>query len=388
MNDERTTRRGLLLAGGLAGVVGLSGCLRLTDPGGQSTGGTATPVDADTPAPTATVADSGATQSGAETASGNGGYPPGVSEDGVSSTLVLSHRQAVADTSRTVETQYMFERRTTRIGDAGLLVTGERTPDAFVADGELYQRLRRGSQTIYGYRSDVPQRYSREALTGSGVLRALIEGCNFRPVGRQTIDGETTTLIEADEITDQAVIRESDNLSRYFRRSEFPVALESASGAVTQKGVIRELSAFLRGDGDGGEFLVRTSNVGATSVSKPGWTATAREREAQFGARLVDGGDYIRVEQTAGQTIDAGIDIGAFDGREYYDGEFTGTTSSGSVLFLYKTDEETEYGSAKLGIAEGSRPSSSPAGTWSAETGWNLGVERLRIVEGRRVESG
>jgi hypothetical protein len=385
MDGEDTTRRRVLTVAGLTGAAVLSGCLRLTDPEGQSGGGdTATPTR--TPVPTESEPTQSEPETETETATdGDTTYPPGVSEDGVSSTLVLSHRQAVADTSYTVETQYMFERRTTRIGDAGLLVSGEQTPDVFVADGEMYQRFQLSSGVVYGYRDDILREYRREALTGIEVLRALIEACNFRPVGSQTVDGETTTLIEADSITDQQLIRNSDNINRYFRRSEFPLTLEAGRGAVTQDGVIQELTAFLQGEGDGGEFLVRTGEIGSTNVSRPDWAATAQEQEAQFEARLVDDGSYIRVEQVAGQDIDAEMELDAYDGREYYDGNFSGTTSSGTVFFLYKTDEETEFGSQRLGISKDSRPSSSPAGTWSSETGWNLTVGPLRVVDTRRV---
>jgi hypothetical protein len=70
-------------------------------------------------------------------------------------------------------------------------------------------------------------------------------------------------------------------------------------------------------------------------------------------------------------------------GEEFID--FSGTTSSGTVFFLYKTDHETEPGSRSLWIAKGSRPSASPAGTWSSETGWDLGVGPLRVVDTRPV---
>ena len=385
MDGEHTTRRHALKVAGLAGVAGLSGCLRLTEPEGES-GDTDTTTPTRTPAPTASEPTQSESEPDTETpADGDTTYPPGVSEDGVSSTLVLTHRQAVADTSHTVETQYMFERRTTMISDAGLLVSGERTPEVFVADGEMYQRFRLDSGVVYGYRDDILREYRREALTGTDVLRALIEGCNFRPVGTQTVNGETMTLIEADSITDQQIIRESDNITRYFRRSEFPLSLEAGTGAVTRNGVIRELSAFLQGEGDGGEFLVRTSDLGSTDVSQPEWTTTARDQEAEFEARLVDDRRYIRVEQVAGQTIDAEMEIDAYDGREYYDGNFSGTTSSGTVFFLYKTDQETEFGSQSLGIAKDSRPSASPAGAWSSDTGWNLSVGPLRVVDTRPV---
>lgn len=385
MEEEHITRRHVLKAAGLAGVAGLSGCLRLTEPEGGA-GGTDTTTPTRTPTPTASDPTQSESKTDTETpAGGDTTYPPGVSEDGVSSTLVLTHRQAVADTSHTVETQYMLERRTTMIGDAGLLVSGERAPEVFVADGEMYQRFQLGSGVVYGYRDDILREYRQEALTGIDILRALIEGCNFQPVGTQTMNGETTTLIEADTITDQQIIRESDNITRYFRRSEFPLSLEAGTGAVTRNGVIRELSAFLQGEGDGGEFLVRTGDLGSTNVSRPDWTATAQDQEAQFEASLVDDGRYIRVEQVAGQDIDAEMEIDAFDEREYYDGNFSGTTSSGTVFFLYKTDQETEFGNQSLGIAKGSRPSASPAGTWSSETGWNLSVGPLRVVDTRPV---
>ena len=386
MGVERPTRRRVIESVCLLGLGGSAGCLRLTSPENQAatTGSTATepPTDARTAEPEATDPP---TERETEASSDEVEYPPGVSAEEVSDTLVLSHRQAVAEQSYTVETQYMFERRTTRSGDAGLLVTADRGPDVFVADGRMYQRFTAGSETFYDYRDEVLREYSRDALTGIGVLRGLIGGCDFAPVGTQTVDGETLVLIEADTVTDSRTLAGADSISRYFRESEFPLELGSASGVVTQDGIIRELSALLQGDGDSGESLVRTTDIGSTSLSTPEWTDTAREQEPQFEATLVDDGRYIRVEQVAGQSISVEMEIDAYDGRDYYQGQYAEPTSPGTTLFLYKTDDESEFGGQQLGIATGSRPSSSPSGTWSSESGWNLSVGPMRIVDTRDV---
>ena len=79
------------------------------------------------------------------------------------------------------------------------------------------------------------------------------------------------------------------------------------------------------------------------------------------------------------------MEIDAYDGRDYYQGQYTKSTSPGTTLFLYKTDDESEFGGQQLGIATGSPPSSSPSGTWSSESGWNLSVGPMRIVDSRYV---
>ena len=386
MGVERPTRRRVIESLCLLGLGGSAGCLRLTSPENQAAtaGSTATepPTDARTAEPEATDPP---TERETEASSDEVEYPPGVSADEVSGALVLSHRQVVAEQSYTVETQYMFERRTTQNGDAGLLVDADRGPDVFVADGQMYQRFTTGSETLYDYRDEVLREYSREALTGVGVLRGLVGGCNFAPVGTQTVDGETLILVEADTVTDSRTLTGADSINRYFRESEFPLELDSASGVVTQDGVIRELSAFLQGDGDGGEFLVRTTGIGSTAVSTPEWTNTAREQEPRFEATFVDDGRYIRVEQVAGQSIGVEMEIDAYDGRDYYQGQYAEPTRPGTTLFLYKTDDEAEFGGQQLGISTGSRPSSSPSGTWSSQAGWNLSIGPMRIVDTRDV---
>jgi len=394
MDDDNPTRRRVLRAGGLVGVLGFSGCLRLTEPSGQQAVGTPPSTDTatatETPTATATDTPGEAVEADpnteTETAEQDGvSYPPGVSEDGVTATLVLSHRQAVADTPRTVETKYMLERRTARLTDGRAYVESDRGPDTYIADSQTYQRLRTADGPIYGYRNGIRREFRREALSGVGVLEALIEGMNFRPVGTQTRNGETFILIEADSVTDQRILQENDNVSRYFRESEFPLQGDSGTGIVSQDGVITELSAFLEGDGDSGEFLVRTTEIGSTTVPEPSWTSTAKQEEAQFEASLVDDGNYIRAEQVSGQSLDTELEIDAYDRRDYYDGQFSGSTSPGTVFFLYKTDDQTEYGSQKLGISKGGRPSESPAGTWSSDTGWNLHARDLRVVNARDV---
>jgi hypothetical protein len=380
MDDDMLTRRRVLAAGGLGVALGVGGCLRLSDTDSQQA------VDTPTERPTAsTEATTPTTPAETEPADSSDDYPPGISANSVSDTLVLTHRQAVSNTPRTVESQYMYERRTAQIDGERFFITADRGPDTYIADGRTYQRLQTPGGPIYGYRNDVRREYRPEALTGTGVLEALIAGGNFRPVGTQTANGETTILIESDAITDQTALQSADSISRYFRESEFPLEGFSGSGIVTQQGVIRELSAFIEGSGDSGEFLVRTTDVGSTSVPEPSWTTTASDQEAQFEASLVDDGTYIRAEQVTGQSLDTEFEIDAYDGREYYNGRYTGSSSAGTVFFLYKTDEQTEYGSKKLGISKGSRPSESPAGPWSGRAGWNLSARDLRIVDNRSV---
>lgn len=103
----------------------------------------------------------------------------------------------------------------------------------------------------------------------------------------------------------------------------------------------------------------------------------------------MDGGDYIRVEQVSGQSIDATsrmrFEVDAYVEREYCDGMFTGTTGPGTALYLYRTDEQTRFGTPKLGISQGSRPSSDPGASWGSTANVNIRIADLRVVERQEV---
>jgi hypothetical protein len=403
MDGERKTRRRVLAAGGIASVLGLSGCLRLSEaePTGTATSAmtatttgdqsatetdTATATDTDTQTDTATESETETTESEDEAT-----YPPGVSEDGVTEALVLEHRQRTSGRSQTVETEYMgYNRRTARFsGDGRVYVESSRGPETYVEDGQLFQRSTFGSEDIYAYTDELRSEFRPAALAGADVLEALVVGGNFAPVGRQTRDGQTLFILEADAVENASVLEETRLVNRYFRESEFPIESLSASALVTPDGLVAEMEAYLQGNGDGGEFVVNTSDVGSTSVSPPTWKAAAEREEAQFEASLSSNGSYVELRQTSGQpigsTADVRFEMDAYDRRDYYNGQYQGSTSTGTTFYLYKTDETTEYGSPKLGISKGSPPSTDPAETWSSDTGLNLHAGELRIIDTRDV---
>jgi hypothetical protein len=404
MEGEGKTRRRVLAAGGIASVLGLSGCLRLSEaePTGTATSATAattatttgdqSATETDTTTATETETDT-ATESETEPTESDdeATYPPGVSEDGVTEVLVLEHRQLTSGRSRTVETEYMgFSRRTARFsGDGRVSVESSRGPETYVENGQLFQRSRLGGEEIYAYNDSLRFELRPTALAGVDVLEALFRGGNFAPVGRQTRDGQTLFILEADAVENTSVLEETRLVNRYFRESEFPIESLSASALVTPDGLVVEMEAYLQGNGDGGEFVVNTSDVGSTSVSPPTWKATAKREEAQFETSLSSDGTYVELRQTSGQAIgsvtDVDFEIDAYDGRDYYNGRYQGSTNSGTTFYLYKTDETTEYGSPELGISKGSPPSTDPAGTWSSDTGVNLHAGELRIIDTRDV---
>lgn len=401
MEEEDATRRRVLVASGLASAFGLSGCLRLSQAEGTGTAttgddDTATTADASTTErpPTTTEESTDETETRTETETTDDEkptYPPGVSEDGVTEALVLEHRQRTSVRSRTVETEHMtFRRRTTKFdGSDRMLVDGSRGPETFVEGDQLYQRQTVGGQTLYAHSTQLRFEFQPTVLSGAELLEALVEAGDFAPVGRQTRDGETLFILEADEIENASVLEDSRTVSRYFRQSEFPIESLSASALVTESGVVREMEASLQGNGDGGTFVVNTSAIGSTSVPEPSWKQTAKREAATFEASMSTGSSYIELVQTGGQAIgtdaDVRFQIDAYDRRDYFNGSFEGSTREGTTFYLYKTDETTEYGSAKLGISKDSRPSGGTAGEWSSDAGVNLQAGNLRLVENRDV---
>lgn len=391
--DDWMPRRRLLEAAVTASAFGLAGCLRLEDGGGGGEPGTRTTTDGSSttsgepetktteePAPEETTADPQAD------------YPSGVSEDGVTPVAVQSHFVELADVPVTVKTKYMHRQSTAKLSPNATRVSPEEGVDVYVADGRTYKRYDVNDQTIWGYRDGVPADYERSVLAGEDVMRGLVRGCAFRPTGRNLEDGETVFNVAADEVEDADAFEGTRRIARFFRESEFPIRSVSGSGTISADGVITELTAFLAGDGDSGEFSVETSAVGSTRVSEPDWASTAKAERAQFESSFAADRNYVAVEQVGGQSIDTSFlrcEVDAYDDTGYYDGtydgSFDGSIETGDRLYLYKTGEQTSDGSQEVGVTKNERPTDSPAEPWSGETRFNVQIDRFRLVSYRTV---
>jgi hypothetical protein len=402
-------RRTLGIAASLLGT----GCLRLTgsetDTPATTTGATATPTATRTASATRSPTDAStdsSTDSPTETESETPTetdeptetpesfeYPPGVTEDTVSPALVFTHIAELRTVGNyTIREQaHPFGLARYEIGSNQRFITEKNGQvQTFVRGDEAFIRAI-AAQTLYDYRSgtEFPEELRKSNLNKRGLLEGLIEGGDFAPAGFVRQDGTLYLKTEADGVENEAALLDGSR-DRFLARRYHEVSDFSAEGLVTEDGLIKELSAVVT-SGENEEIPVEVvvTDIGETTVSKPSWTATAKQKHPRFDVSVVDGGTYIRVEQTGGQevTLPVGLFVWGHDIETNYDGNnYDGMIEKGKPLYLYRTDEYSrDDNENRLGISNGSRPDESPVADWTGETFVTLHTDPLMLLDNREV---
>lgn len=353
---------------GLTAASLTTGCLRLSQESDEATtepdtgGGGGEPTtesggDSDTTEATTTAEE----ESGIE-------YPNGVSEDGVTTTVLLEHRAVLSEASVTVTQtevgEYVTETATRKVGTDAVLVTEERGPgtiESYISSAGRFVRASLDGQSIYEYGDGEP--FTRERFLRLDYIRALIQTGNFVPTGTGTENGTDYVVVEADAVQTNALAE---------REGATEVTSFDGTGRISTDGVVRELSATFslsgRGDSESKQVEFSFTDIGDTTVTKPDWTATAKERAPQFAVTTVDDGQFIRVEHTGGDGLPT-ANVGVY--QPYSGGESLFTTldsgiAVGDVLYLYRDGSRNG-----LGVEKNSKPSASPD-AFSGE--WRLSV--------------
>jgi hypothetical protein len=211
----------------------------------------------------------------------------------------------------------------------------------------------------------------REHLAARRILQGLIEGGDWTPAGTTTEDGQRYVVIEADGVESATALREGN----VYYDEEATVETFSGEGLVTEDGVVREIRVTITFDGraEDGIILLRTTDVGETSVSRPDWTATAKQKATEFETEVVDGGTYITLSHVGGQSIQGRFEVDVAAERDYFDGELGESEDfdQGTTLYLYRTNEQEDFGRV-LGVSKGSPPDSPPPEDWSGEVQVNV----------------
>lgn len=359
MTDEALTRRSLL---GLTAAGLTTGCLRLSQesdqeaPSGDESDSSGQPSQ---DSPDGTESD----QQVESTDTGGIDYPTGVSEDGVTSQLLLEHRARISGEPVTVtETESReFDDRTVRrrIGDDGVHVVESvagNTIEQWFGGGEKLARAAFSSETVYAH---VPgEEIDYQFFTATDRIGGFLKTGNFRPTGTATEDGTTYVALEADDT-------ESNELA--MQRGADQVTAFEGAALVSEDGLVRRIQVSFTVTGDREESArveIETTDVGETTVSEPDWTATAAERAPKFDVTPVDDGKFLELTHTGGDGIPLETAVGMFqptpDGGQYH-GIIEGGIPSGTKGYLYKKAP------GELGISPGSRPDEDPepfSGRW------------------------
>lgn len=379
MDDDRTTRRRVVTAGGLLGGLAVSGCLRLTQ--SETATSTTTPDSRTTTAKTSEPSEK-------ETAtSEDAAYPMGVTDEVVNERIVATHETELRGVSRTVETTHMeFDEQTAEFdGDGQQFVRTTAGLETYVEDEQLFQRVQPGSEPVYAYHPRLRSDYQPTVLSGVNVLRTLVRAGNFAPVGTQTVDGETQFLLEADDVVNQRPLEEGQVISRYFSESNLPFDSLSAEATVTADGIVTKMDATLASQAKSGQFAVNTDRIGSTSDTTPDWKGRAKAERATMDVTRSSDGAYLQLRHTGGQSIGVESDVtfgfGVYDTSDFYRNRYQGSISEGTTFYLYKTDETTATGKPKLGVSKDSRPSTEPPEPWASNGGVSIRVRELRLFE-------
>ncbi len=334
----------------MGALVGITGCLRLSDEGGST---------ATTRPPTLDVTDT-ATRTATETAPDTAttaqseeplGKPWGLKDDGVESYLADGHGNELSGTSFTsswrltdITNGETREAKKAFVGEGGAL---ERWQDGSAidmyrtADGSFWRQDVGGTST-YGH-----QRYrlDRQQLSRSRQLRRLILAGQWEP---PTETDRRTFAIEANGVG------ETEELKRDWRFQAKEVVSFAASGEVRPDGIITAFTAelsLLRED-DGQDRLVklrvdfRTTDVGSTDASNPDWYSTAVEQAPDVSARITDDGDFVEMVHGGGSSMLPGTDVVLYDrdGRGNWGySQLREPVEAGTTLYLWMEDDEFRW---------------------------------------------
>lgn len=344
-------RRRYLL--GATGAFFGAGCLRLSG-GGDGDESNQAPAGGST---TSSAGSPGSQTTERTTAVESADPPPGIDDDTVEPYLADAHVNALSQTSFTAtfrgtdltrgETQ---EARTAKVGDDGALeewADGSGISLYYTADGS-YWRQQVGGRTTYGH----DRKYlNRSELARGRTLRQLVLAGEWAAPERGE-DGRTFT-IRADGTDETAALEEEYDAET--------VKTFSAEGTVDATGVVRELQAEFQFVEEEEARLrkvqvdFRTTNVGETDASKPGWFDTAKTNAPQVTARIVDG-EFVRMDHEGGTAIIPDTNVVIYDrndrGNWGYD-QLQQSVEVGTTLFLWMENDELrwERGSKPSGVS-------------------------------------
>jgi hypothetical protein len=256
-----------LVALALACAVVLAGC------GGGPTG-TPTPTDGGTPTdtPTPSAADVG--------------FPPGVSEDGVTDVdaLLAAHADALESQSATVAVDVVLSvdgqgSNTSFVGevtpgdDRGLLtVTAADGAATYYTEGDTtYRRLEEGGQTKYDTTDGVSAIPDRPRFGADARARDALSAANWTVDGVVARDGERLIRLAATDVRTPEGVNTSGGTT----------VSTSGYALVTPDGVVRHVEVSTRVEESDRTVVygisVDVSAIGTTETERPDWVDRIRD---------------------------------------------------------------------------------------------------------------
>lgn len=312
-------RRGYLTVLGGTLLAGCIGDESDTQDAGQETV-SKTPTQTPTPPPTST-----ATLDDVE-------LPDGVTDTEVTTDLLTAHQRVVLGEPYTIEWERVrgdgLRKTTVHIGTDSVhqeQVSSGMSSKSFYKDSSGGFARANGGEYYFATQEPI----DREDLGQFFAIREHLAAGDYAPTG--VVQGDERLLIKADA-TDASV---TEGLQGYVDSIESygGSLLIAPSGQIVEWVYDWEYTGHGRTNSE--EFTYRTLKIGSTSVSEPGWLATAREEAFSFTPRRPeeDGSNYVAVDiegdgslpsniyaqlSNQGQTAGRPVDISVTGGDTLY----------------------------------------------------------------------
>jgi hypothetical protein len=267
-----------------------------------------------------------------------------------------------------------------------LIRPGEYTADVFVASGEYYLRGLVGGERVYDSQRTVPDEFTRDRVIGGTLVSTLAEGGQWNVRGVVRRDGEQLLRAVSDGVAAQIPFRETGSVSKYLR-DPFEVTDVAGNCLVAESGVVRRMTASVTareeetGRSETLQFRVETSDVGETSVSRPGWLSTAETNAPVVSSEFTDNRRAVAVTLDDGSRLPGRGNLDTYDRDGYYDAQLDRPIAVGDTVYVWKRTQDSAAVTREP-------PSEEPVGNWGSNTRFNLRIGRIPLISGRAVGSG
>lgn len=345
---------------------------------------TATSSDTPTETDTATETDTPTEEETPTEAPEEFDYPPGTSADGLSEVLKNAHQLELASTSATVERTGAGLQIVARVdGDQIVGDPGRFDGTVYLDDREFYLRGSVDRESIFDYRESPMPKFQRTNILGTPVVGALAGGGEWEVTGTSVEDGRRVLEVVATGVANESAIKRTSAVSRRLPGS-YTVTDVSGTGQVTESGIVRELVADVTVRAAGGGEVVRSfgvtaTDIGETTVGRPGWLSRAKRNAPKFDAALTRSREVIELSLTDGTDLSGGFEFDTYDDDGYYDSSFDGTFAVGDTLYIWKNGPRT------ASVTTSPPDTGEPASPYVGGTSYDVRVgpitlERLRAV--------
>lgn len=263
---------------------------------------------------------------------------------------------------------------------------GEYTANVFVGGGEYYLRGLVAGQRVYDFRQTVPNEFRRDRVVGGNLVSALADGGEWDVQGVVQRDGEQLLQSIGDGVAAQPPFRNASGVSKYFR-DPFEVTDFVGDCFVAESGIVRRMTASVTareeetGRSETLQFRVETSDVGETSVSRPGWLSTAEANAPVVSSEYTDNRRAVAVTLEDGTRLPGRGNLDTYDREGYYNARLDQPIAVGDTVYVWKRTRESA-------AVTSNPPTEEPVSNWGSDTRFNLRIGRIPLISGRSIGSG